>query len=218
MNGWMYRCAIIENPGTDEEISTLADPETLKLTGEGVPEPVTMHEIGSANDLTDALEKVSDGSWNAHDLRLTANIDYSLPITLSGCSLTVDLNGHTLTVQPDRTAQPNVAPMSSTAEIAAVYAAHFSWLKLTGDGALNVIAGDGIDYGVYAGTGSNVKVNAVTSAGGSKAVYATGDGAVTVDSITVAGDNAYGAGCFDSSNIKVSGDVKLRVFPLMACI
>lgn len=159
--------------------------------------------------MTDALEKVSDGSWNAHELKLTANIDYSMPITLSGCSLTIDLNGHTLTVQPDRTAQPNVAPMSGTAEIAAVYADNFSRLKLTGDGALNVMAGDGINYGVYAGTGSNVKVNAVTSVGGSKAVYATGDGAVTVDSITVAGDNAYGVGCFDSSNIKVSGDVQV---------
>mgnify|MGYP000855907278 CR=1 FL=1 len=209
MNGWMYRCAIIENAGTDEEISTLADPETLKLTGEGVPEPVTIREIGSANDLTDALEKVSDGSWNAQDLRLTANIDYSMPITLNGCSLTIDLNGHTLTVQPDHTAQPNVDPMGSTAEIAAVYADNFSRLKLTGEGALNVMAGDGVAYGVYVGTGSNVKVNAVTSAGGSKAVYATGDGAVTVDSITVAGDNAYGVGCFDSSNIKVSGDVQV---------
>ncbi len=63
MNGWMYYCcAIIENPGTDEEIYTVADSETLKLTGEGVPEPVTIHEIGIANELMDALGKVSDGS------------------------------------------------------------------------------------------------------------------------------------------------------------
>ena len=209
MNGWMYRCAIIENPGTDEEIYTLADPETLRLTGEGVPEPVTIHETGSANELTDALEKVSDGSWNGHELKLTANIDYSLPITLIRSNVTIDLNGHNLTVQPNRTAQSNVDPMGSKAETAAIYADNFSRLKLTGDGALNVIAGDGVDYGVYVGTGSNVEVNAVTSAGGSQAVYAMGDGVMTVDSITVAGDNAYGVGCVDSSNIKVSGDVQV---------
>lgn len=209
MNGWMYRCAIIENAGTDEEISTLADPETLKLTGEGVPEPMTVHEIGSTNELTDALEKVSDGSWNGHELKLTANIDYSLPITLSGCSLMIDLNGHTLTVQPDSTAQPNVDPMSSTPAMAAIYANNFSRLKLTGEGALNVMAGEGVAYGVYAGEGSNVQVNSVTSAGGSNAVYAKGGGTVTVDSITVAGDNAYGVGCFDSSSIIVNGDVKV---------
>ncbi len=207
MNGWMYRCAIIENAGTEEEISTLADPETLKLTGEGVPEPVTIHETGSAPELTAALEKVADGTWDGHALKLTANINYSLPITLIGSNVIIDLNGHTLTVQPDPTSAPNVSPMSNTAAMAAIYADNFSRLKLTGAGALNVVAGEGVAYGVYAGEGSNVQVNAVTSAGAGKAVYTAGNGTVTADSITVAGDNSYGLECFGSGSIIVSGDV-----------
>ncbi|MDD4565083.1 MAG: S-layer homology domain-containing protein [Eubacteriales bacterium] len=190
---------------------------------EGIPAPVTEHEVCSAEELTAALNKVADGSWDAHTLKLTASIDYPHPISMARDSgVTIDLNGHTLTVQPASTAEPNINPMSNMEKIAAVYV-HSGSLNLTGAGMLNVVAGDGVAYGVYAGESGSFRhlenpyydpnyghEVTVTSTGGGTAVYADDGGSVEITgSVSAEGDNAYAVQCFDGSNIFVSGNVSV---------
>jgi uncharacterized repeat protein (TIGR02543 family) len=229
MNGWMYSCAIMnEPPETDEpdELGlrayyTLAAPVTLILTGVSIPTPVTEHEVGSTEVLKEALEKVADGSWDAHTLILTDDIFYPYPITMTGgCDVTIDLNGYTLTVQPDSNAEPNLNPMSNNADIAAIYV-HFGSLSLTGDGALSVVAGDGVAYGVYAGeNGSFGDLDnpdydpnhnhwvTVASTGSGTGVYTTDGGrAAFYGDILAEGDNAYAIECFDGGNLHVDGTI-----------
>ena len=206
MNGWIYRCAIIENEGTDEAIYTSANPVTLNLTGEGVPEPLTEHEVGNAEELTTALEKVADGTWDGHTIKLTSNITYPNPISLLEYSVTIDLNGHTLTVQPSSDSDANINPMSNMARTAALYSLRGN-LYQKGDGALNVIAGQGIDYGIYA-YASEVTVNNITCTDGDTAVYATDGGSVEITSdVSAKGENTYAVECFGGSTVKVSGNV-----------
>lgn len=212
MNGWMYRCAVIENGGTEEEAYTLADPVTLNLTGEGVPEAVTIHEISSASDLADALYMVAEGSWDNHTLKLMEDITYPQPVTLTGSrDVTIDLNGYTLTVQPNSTAEPNLNPMSDKPEIAAVYV-HFGSLNITGTGQLDVVAGNGVAYGVYAAEGgfcgsrigdynnpSDDFDVIVTSTGSGTGIYAVNGGSVGLYNVSP----AYTGGWAD---IEVSGE------------
>ncbi|MDD4239237.1 MAG: S-layer homology domain-containing protein [Desulfotomaculaceae bacterium] len=209
MNGWQYSCAIIDDPAEPggEPTYTLAAPVTLNLIGEGIPEPVTEHDVGDAESLTAALKKVQSGEWSGHTLRLTAEILYPLPVTLSNNSVTIDTNGYTLTIRPDAVnTEPNINPESDMPQIAAVCLRGNSALRLS-DGLrkLNVVAGDGIAYGVYVGGTSYACVNNITSTGGGTAIYATDISNVTVDSISAAGDKSYGAECLSGSTVTVTG-------------
>ncbi|MDO9491030.1 hypothetical protein [Acetobacterium sp.] len=70
-------------------------------------------------DTFDTLDKYT----NHCTLKLTANIDYPLPITLNGCGVNIDLNGYTLNVQPDSAAPKNIEPDGSTVTATSVTAA-----------------------------------------------------------------------------------------------
>lgn len=207
MNGWRYQCAI-----TEEEVSewgegyTITDPVTLNLTGEGVPAPVTEHDVSNAAELTAALEKESDGSWDGHTIKLTADIIYPNPISLLEHSVTIDLNGHTLTVQPSSDSEANINPMSNMAKTAAIYTIRGN-LYVKGEGALNVIAGQGIDYGAYA-YASEITVNNITCTDGGTSVYATDGGSVEITGdVSAKGENTYAIECFGGSTVKVSGNM-----------
>jgi uncharacterized repeat protein (TIGR02543 family) len=206
MNGWMYRCAVMEDDGTEEGIYTLADPVTLRLTGEGVPDPVTEHEVGSVEELTAALERVVAGDWYWHTLKLTGDIEYPLPISLTGV-VTIDLGNYTLKVLPRPDAQPNIDPEGDTPKVAAIYVYGHGFLETKGDGQLNVIAGEGVDYGVYARDDSTINVHNVTLEDGGNAVLATWGGIVNVDSVAVAGEKAIGVECFDGGNVSVAENI-----------
>lgn len=206
MNGWRYWCDITENEGTDQEICTTANLVILKLTGEGIPEPVMVHDVSTAGELDAALDKVSDGIWDGHTIKLTADITYPNPITLLESGLTIDLNGHTLTVQPNSDSEPNINPMSNMAKTAAIYSLRGN-LYVNGEGALNVIAGQGIDYGVYV-YASEVTVGNVTCTDGGTAIYATDGGSVEITGdVSAKGENAYSIECFGGCTVKVSGNV-----------
>lgn len=207
MNGWRYQCAITEGEVSDwGEGYTLTETVTLNLTGEGISAPATVHEVNDAEALTDALGKVDDGTWDGHTIKLMADIIYPAPITLLEHSITIDLNGHILTVQPSSDAEPNVNPMSNKAEIAAIYTFR-SNLYINGNGALNVIAGQGIDYGVYV-YANEVTVSNISSTDGGTAVYATDGGSVEITGdVSAKGENTYAVECFGGSTVKVSGNV-----------
>lgn len=205
MSGYAYSCAISENG--KEGSPTLASPVTLVLTGDGVPPVSTIHEVASVSELTAALAQVTGGDWDEHTLKLTADIEYPLPITLNGCGVNIDLNGYTLNVQPDSSAPKNIEPDGSTAAIAAIYSDNKGFLTLTGDGALNVVAGAGVTTGVYAAGGSSVQVNAVSLTNSGSAVYATDGSTVTATSVTAAGEYVYGVECAKTSTVRVDGGV-----------
>ncbi len=212
MNGYQYSCYIIDNGGVDISDYSLADPVTLHLTGEGVPAqtvpPVEkVHEVASVQELTDALEKVNKGDWNEHTLKLMADIEYPLPITIIEYGVQIDLNGYTLNVNPDSSAQPNIEPEGSTAAIAAVYVDNYGFLDLAGKGALNVVADDGVTYGVYAAGNSSADITTVTSTNCECAVYATDGSTVNVDRVSATGENTYGVECYGKSTVNVSGSV-----------
>lgn len=207
MNGWMYRCAVIEDGAAEDKVYTLADPVTLVLTGADIPEPVTEHEVGSAEELGAALDKITDGSWDGHTLKLTEDIKYQQPMTLSGHSVTIDLNGHNLGIQPDKTVEPNINPMSDKPEIAAIYVNSGSLIQ-TGEGELNAFAPEGVAYGVYAGENAQITVhNAITTNGGT-AVYAADGGVAEIKANAGAeGEDSHAVQCFDGGSVTVSGDV-----------
>jgi hypothetical protein len=210
MNGWMYRCGIISKPDGGSGDYTLTAPVILVLAGEGISDPMTVHEVGTAEEIKAALDKVSDGSWNNHTLKLTKDINYPYPISLTGGrEVAIDLNGHTLTVQPDNNAEPNINPMSDHEEIAAIYAC-FGSLSIVGDGTLDVVASDGIAYGVYAGESGSITVSSVTSTDGGTAVYAIDSGSVEITGdVSAKGESAYAIECFEGSTVKVGGDVSV---------
>lgn len=212
MNGYQYSCYIIKNGAVDTMDYIIADPVTLSLTGEGVIPPVvspavTVHEVANENELTAAIEKVNKGEWDEHTLKLTANIEYSLPISIIEYGVHIDLNGYTLNVNVDGTAEPNIEPEGSTAAIAAVYVDNYGFLDIMGDGALNVVADDGAEYGVYAANYSSADITTVTSTNCVSAVYATDGSTVTADSVSAAGEYTYGIECFEKSTVNVSGSV-----------
>jgi len=130
-----------------------------------------------------------------------------LPITLNGCGVNIDLSGYTFNVQPDSSAPKNIEPDGSTAAIAAIYSDNKGFLTLTGDGALNVVAGTGVTTGVYAAGGSAVQVNAVSLTNSGSAVYATDGSTITATSVMAAGDYVYGVECDKTSTVRVDGGV-----------
>lgn len=236
MNGYQYVCTFIDDSGTTpEEKITASDTEspgpvngtddlspsdryvsplstaavTLHLSGEGVAVPETIHTVSSAGDLQTALDQVSAGKWDGHTLRLTSAIEYPYPITLLNRSLTIDLNGYTLNVRPMATTTPNVDPMSSTPEIAAVYASGsiLTINNVTGS-ALNVIADTDIAYALYVTEGSTVQVSTVAAEGGI-AAYASGSGSSIELSgdIRASGNQAVGAWSVDGASIRIGGDL-----------
>lgn len=185
-------------------------PVTLVLGGEGVYVPETEHEVSSVEELAAALERVSDGEWDGHILRLTADIDYPQAITLIDRSLTLELNGFTLTVAPSMSTTPNVDPMSSAPEIAAVYVGNNSTLvtQSYAGGALNISAGDGITYGVYAVSESYAEVSSVSIEGSGTAVYAeNGRSVIITGDLRANGPEAVGVSCVDGGQIEIRGDV-----------
>ncbi|MEL7621950.1 MAG: S-layer homology domain-containing protein [Clostridiales bacterium] len=225
MNGYQYVCVFtsedfeewVPDPDGGEEQTppedwwekrTATAHVTLHLVGEGVAVPETEHTVSNAEELETALARVDEGEWDGHTLRLTDNIEYSRPITLIDRTLTIDTNGYTLTVNPSADSAPNVDPMSGAPEIAAVYAGNDSMLTLTG-GGLNVQAGPGVAYGVYAASGSSAQAGSVTSTGGKAAVYALGSGSSVSVSGTVSaeGEDAVGVKCADGGMIDVEGNV-----------
>ena len=187
-------------------------PVTLRLVGEGIPVPETSHEVGSAEELKAAMEKISDGDWDGHTLKLTASIRYPQPITLLNRSAVIDLNGYPLTVEPPAWSEPNVDPMGSSPQIAAVYVGHDGALTITGEtvnsSRLNVSAGEGIAYGIYTTEESSAQVSSVVLSGGGTAVYASNNGHVIIrGDLTADGEQAFGAKCLDGGSIDVGGNV-----------
>lgn len=219
MNGWQYSCTVIDKPTEPEPTYTYAVPVTLNITGDGISAPVTEHEVGDAAELKAALDKVDSGEWDQHTLKLTEDITYPNPITLDGLHImTIDLNGYTLTIQPGANAEPNVNPMSNNPQIAAICLNedNLAIKDSSGDdsGVLNIVAGSGIAYGVYAANRGILEDNThgvvnVTSTGGGTAVYADGDAsAVRISGgIQADGDNSYGIESLNWSTVVVGKDV-----------
>ncbi len=222
MLGWQYSCTttIDPTPPDAEPEYIYSKPVTLDLTGDGIPGLMLVHDVGTAPELKAALDKVDFDEWNGHTLRLTADITYPNPIALDGRhNLTLDLNGYTLTVQPGSDAQPNVNAMSSKPQIAAICLNedHLSIRDSSeGSGTLKIVAGPGIDYGIYAANASGFDgydlvtddtVN-VASTGGT-AILAADDSLVAVKgSVRAEGECAYGVACLNSgSSVIVAKDV-----------
>jgi hypothetical protein len=107
---------------------------------------------------------------------------------------------------PLNTAEPNINPMSTNAEIAAVNV-HFGSLNLTGEGELNVFAPEGVAYGVYAGELGEVTVHNAISNNGGTAVYVTDGGVAQIKANAGAdGNGAHAIKCFDGGSVTVSGN------------
>lgn len=227
---WTFQSLIVQAEKAENESIQAMSNEGLSegdtggsiFFGDSIPGPELEHEITTPGALSIALERVESGEWDDYTLKLTDDITYPYPITMvGGYNVTLDLNGHTLTVEPDNTAEPNVNPESDNPEIAAIYLNQSS-LNLTGDGNLDVVAGEGISYGIYTideGSFSsfgnyddpiyNIYVT-VTSTGGGTGIYATNKGTIDFDgSILVEGDDIYGIVCLEGSEIYVSDDVSV---------
>ena len=184
-------------------------PATPNLDGEGVMVSETVHAVNSAEELEEALDKVYDGNWDGHTLKLTASIQYLKPITLIGKYLTFDLNGHELLVEPTATVEPNINPMSSTPEIAAVYVGNNGHLGTTNSGSLNIVAGDGIAYGVYAEEEGGVQANKIVSRNGGTAIYASSGHVAVSGNLSAEGEWSIGLRCVDGGSIDLDGNIKV---------
>ncbi len=206
MNGYKYICDFIPNDGTEENYLSTA-PVTLNLDGEGVAVSETVHAVNSAEELEEALEKVSNGDWDGHTLKLTASIQYHKPITLIGRYLTLDLNGHELHVEPAATVEPNINPMSSSPKIAAVYVGNNGSLGTINSGSLNIVAGDGIAYGVYAEGESGVQADNIISRNGGTAVHSSSGRVAVKGNLTAEGEKSVGIRCVDGGSIDIDGNV-----------
>lgn len=227
MNGWQYSCTTaIDSTEPEEEPEYIySKPVTLDLSGEGIIEAVYDHYIGNAAELKEAFAKVVSGDWSgsAHTLWLTDDILYDDAITFDGFhNISIDLNGHSLTIQPGYDTQPNVNPMSNNPQTAALCLnqdiINIKDSSTEGSGSLNILAGVGVDYGIYAVNNSRLtgkdgeKIN-VTFTGTGTAVYAEGDGTVIADilcGISAVGTNVYGIECINDSSVVVSGDVTVQ--------
>jgi uncharacterized repeat protein (TIGR02543 family) len=224
MNGWQYSCTVIDNPAEPdgEPTYTHALPVTLNLTGDGISDPVTEHEVGDADALKTALDKVDSGEWNQHTLKLADDITYPNPIAPDGmCNVTLDLNGYTLTLQPGANAESNVNAMSNNPQIAAICLDQDQLTiedsSIDGLGVLNIVAGPGIEYGIYAANDSGFdgydavteEAVTVTSTVGGTAIYAADNSFVGVKgSVRAEGEDAYGIECLNSgSAVIVDKDV-----------
>ncbi len=140
-------------------------------------------EVTDADGLYDALEGLESGDT----IRLMNDIEYSDSVMISDKTLTIDLNGHNLTLSGDGPA------LSVT---------NGGKLKLTGEGELNVLGRVYIDD-----TNSSATVTSIRSSSeyyGAE-VYDGGELTVT-DSVTITGQ--YSCGVYvDNGTISVGKDV-----------
>ena len=227
MNGWQYSCTVIHSAADPEEEPdyTYSVPVVLSLSGPGVPEPVTEHEVSDAASLEAALEKVDSDEWDNCTLKLTADITYTKPVLLKGMhGLTIDLNGYALTLRPAADSEPNVNPMSDNPQIAAVYLNQDRLEVIDSStalsGKLEIVAGEGIDFGICAVNGGNFDDKTdgavdVSSSGGT-AVYAEGGKGMAGSSTVVVsggvradGENSYGIECINKSSVTVGKNVRV---------
>lgn len=112
-------------------------------------------------------------------------------------------------MQPSSDSEANINPMSNMAKTAAIYTIRGN-LYVNGGGALNVVAGQGIDYGVYS-YASEVTVNNIDCTGGGTAVYSTDGGSVEITgNVSLSGENTYGIECFSGSTAKIGGNVNVN--------
>lgn len=202
MNGWKYYCKIIEDDDPDMIDYYMTTPVTLNLAGEGTK----VHEVKTAGELEEAMDKITAGDWDGHTIKLTADITLNTPLFLYDHRATIDLNGHDLTISPAAGSEPNVNPTSSKPEIASVYLLRGK-LSLTGEGRFNITPGEGTDYGIYAHNGVIMADN-VTLANGNAAVYAAEGSTVEIKgNISATGKDVSAIECFTGSIVKVTGNV-----------
>ena len=146
------------------------------------------------NDLADALAAAQSGDT----IRLLQDIDYTQGITISGISLTFDLNGFILDVTVD-----------SGVALAVRDGGELLLLGTESGGALNVTSKSGYGVGVT-GNSSATVTNATGSGVGYAAVYAGQSSAITVlgdakNMVTTV--TSYGVLAFQDSVITVLGNV-----------
>lgn len=103
--------------------------------------------VGNAGELSIALGKIADGDT----IRLTADIDFSGYIAVSGKSVTFDLNGHTLNVT---NSAGNGLDVGSGGVV-----------NVTGSGALNAASSAADGYGVNAHNGGRATVTNASATG-----------------------------------------------------
>ncbi len=171
-------------------------------------------DAGTPEELSAALDALQGGGT----IRLTADIDYSTDIVVTGRSITFDFNGHTL----------NVANSKGYGLIVGSGGV----VDMTGSGAFNVMSSsnESVNYcGVYAYDGGRAEVTSATKTGECGfGAYAKGEGscidvkddvkspgrAAFADSgghITVGGDAEGATGAYASragSLVEVAGNVK----------
>ncbi len=105
------------------------------------------HGVSTSEELTAALGTAADGDT----IRLAADIDYTNGISISGKTITFDLNGYTLNV-------------TNSADDG-LYVGSGGIVNLTGNGAFNVSSSAAGSYGVSAENGGRATVTNAASTG-----------------------------------------------------
>ena len=105
------------------------------------------HSVSTPEDLTAALGTAADGDT----IRLAADIDYTTGISISGKTITFDLNGYTLNV--------------TNSLDDGLYVGSGGIVNLTGSGAFNVSSSAADRYGVNAENGGRATVTNAASTG-----------------------------------------------------
>ncbi len=105
------------------------------------------HSVSTPEDLTAALGTAADGDT----IRLAADIDYTTGISISGKTITFDLNGYTLNV--------------TNSLDDGLYVGSGGIVNLTGSGAFNVSSSAANSYGVNAENGGRATVTNAASTG-----------------------------------------------------
>lgn len=156
----------------------------------------TVHPVGDPSQLEEALNSIEDGDT----IELTANIDYTYPITIDGINVTFDLKGFVLNVTADYGE-------------AALLVENNGSVTLTDEGELNVTGlGPGV-HGAYARDGATASVtNAAANGGSGHGAYADG-GAVSVSgNATTENDYSGGAYAVYGGTVTVDGNVTAEGF------
>ena len=147
-------------------------------------------EIADSVDFSTALDSLEDGVT----VKLVADITYTNPILIDGQSLTVDLNGHTFSIENYENYWDPALSVRNAGS-----------LLLTGTGALDVFS----DYlAVSASSDSNVEItNATVSDDNACAVFAE-DSIVTVTGDVIAdGYGSSGIYAKDFSSVTILGGI-----------
>lgn len=147
--------------------------------------------VGNPGELSAAL----GGIVNGDTIRLTADIDYTSGISISGMAVTFDLNGHTLNVT-------NSAGSGLDAGSGGV-------VNLIGSGAFNAASSAADSYGVNAHDGGQVTVtNATATGAGGTGAHAINTGSFVHVTGNAGSTGNIGALARNGGTVRVDGNAE----------